>query len=273
MRTSLSIIIGTAITFLVAAWMFSPDQAFAQRAAKESFRASTHASGVVIGRPVRSEKGVVLGTVENIVLNDTGCAQYVVISGRFPGARSMWYPIPWNVVARSTSEAIFVNVEPDFLVRAPSFSRNRIRDLSNPEFSTKVNTFFQTRAKEEKVKTEGRVKEKGRDWGTRATQGAVNPQEKMKNKTRMERERKITPSEMSGQGTSKPKEMDLKSKQLMEREKGMDKPGTSQMMMEQGKPHMERGKSGTMGRESLEKTGPGHTVTPVKPESPSEKIK
>ena len=30
MRTSLIIIIGTAITFLVAAWMFSPDQAFAQ---------------------------------------------------------------------------------------------------------------------------------------------------------------------------------------------------------------------------------------------------
>ena len=156
MRTSLSIIIGTAITFLVASWMFSPTQVFA----KASITGSAHASGVVIGRPVRSERGVVLGTVENIVLNDSGCAQFVVISGRFPGARSMWYPIPWNVVARSTSEAIFVNIEPDFLVRAPSFSRNRIPDLLNPKFNTRVNTFFQTTAKEDKVKTQGRVKEK-----------------------------------------------------------------------------------------------------------------
>jgi hypothetical protein len=274
MRTSLSIIIGTAITFLVAAWTFSPDQAFAQRAAKESFRASTHASGVMIGRPVRSERGVVLGTVENIVLNDSGCAQFVVISGRFPGARSMWYPIPWNVVARSTSEAIFVNIEPDFLVRAPSFSRNRIRDLSNPEFSTRVNTFFQTRAKEGKGKTEGRVKEKGRDWGTQATQGAVAPKETMKGKARMERERKLKPSEMTGEGAAKQKELDIKSRQHMEQKqmeqgKGKVTPGPSQMM-ERGKPHMERGMTehGKSGKEV-----PGQSGVTVNPGQAGEKIK
>jgi hypothetical protein len=279
MRTSLSIIIGTAITFLVAAWTFSPDQAFAQRAAKESFRASTHASGVVIGRPVRSERGVVLGTVENIVLNDSGCAQFVVISGRFPGARSMWYPIPWRVISRSTAEAIFVNIEPDFLVKAPSFSRNRIRDLSNPEFSTRVNTFFQTRAKEEKVKTEGQVKEKGRDWRTPATEGTVAPKEKMKgkahDKARMERERKLKPSEMTGEGAVKQKEMDLKSKQPMERgkghvtPKGQVTPGPSQMM-ERGRPHMERG---TSEQGKIEKEVPGQSGATVTPGQAGGKIK
>jgi hypothetical protein len=278
MRTALSIIIGTAITFLVASWMFSPDQTFAQRAAKESFRASAHTSGVVIGRSVRSERGVVLGTVENIVLNDSGCAQFVVISGRFPGARSMWYPIPWNVVARSTSEAIFVNVEPDFLVRAPSFSRNRIRDLSNPEFSTRVNTFFQTSAKEEKVKTEGRVKEQGRQWRTPATEGTVAPKETMKDKARdkarMERERKLKPSEMTGEGAAKQKEMDIKSKrhmerQQMERGKGQVTPGQTHMM-EKGRPHMERG---TMEQGKVQPEVPGQSGVTVPPGQAGEKIK
>ena len=157
-------VIGTAMLLAIALWAFLPDHSFAQRASRTSVKAAAHASGVV-GRPVHSERGVVLGTVENVVLNDSGCAQFVVISGRFPGARSMWYPIPWNVISRSTPEAIFVNIEPDVLVRAPSFSRNKLPDLLHSDFNTRVNTFFQTSAKEGKGKTEGRVKEKGRDQG------------------------------------------------------------------------------------------------------------
>jgi len=250
--------------------MFSPDQAFAQRAGKENIKASVHASGVVIGRPVRSERGVVLGTIENVVLNDSGCAQYVVISGRFPGARSMWYPIPWPVVSRSAPEAIFVSVEPDFLVKAPSFSRNRIRDLSNPEFSARVNTFFQTRATEEKAKIEGRVKEKGREWKAPATEGTVTPQEKMKDKTRLERERKLAPSEMSGQGATKKKEMDIKSKPQMERGIAPVKPGPSEMKMERGRPQTERG---TMEQGKSETQAPGQTGVPANPGQAIEKLK
>ncbi|HTY22151.1 MAG TPA: PRC-barrel domain-containing protein [Desulfomonilaceae bacterium] len=272
MRTSLSLIIGTALMFLVSIWMISPDQAFAQRAGHESFRASTHASGALIGRPVRSERGVVLGTVENIVLNDNGCAQFVVISGRFPGARSMWYPIPWNVIARSTPEAIFVNIEPDVLVRAPSFSRNRFPDLLHSDFNARVNTFFQTTAKEEKGRAERSVKERGRDWESRATQGVVSPTENVKDKARMERERKFTPSEMKGEGISKQKEMDIKSRGHMEREKGAARSGKSEMMMERGPSHMERGSSENAGQRQLQNSGPGHAVTPAQPGQPGEKI-
>ena len=166
-----------------------------------------------------------------------------------------------------------MNVEPDFLVRAPSFSRNRIRDLSNPEFSTRVNTFFQTRAKEEKVKTQGQVKEKGREWRAPATEGTVAPKEKMKNKARSERERKLKPSEMTGEGAAKQKELDIKSKQLeqkqMERGKGQVTPGPSQMM-ERGRPHMERG---TSEQGKIEKEVPGQSGVMVNPGQAGGKIK
>lgn len=264
-----SAIIGTAMLLAIALWTFLPTQSFAQRASRTSVKAAAHASGVV-GRPVHSERGVVLGTVENVVLNDSGCAQFVVISGRFPGARSMWYPIPWNVISRSTPEAIFVNIEPDVLVRAPSFSRNKFPDLLHSDFNTRVNTFFQTRAKEEKGKTEGRVKEKGRDRGTRATQGIVSPEEKVKGKARMEREQQLKPSETSGEGTSKQKELNIKSKQHMEGDKGAVKPGTSEMMKERGRPHMERG---TKEQGKPEKGGSGQSGATVQPGQTGEKVK
>lgn len=263
-------VIGTAMFLALALWTFLPDHSFAQRASRTSVKAAAHASGVV-GRPVHSERGVVLGTVENVVLNDSGCAQFMVISGRFPGARSMWYPIPWNVISRSTPEAIFVNIEPDVLVRAPSFSRNKFPDLLHSDVNTSVNTFFQTRAKEEKGKTEGRVKEKGRDRGTRATQGTVSPEEKVKGKARIkETERQLKPSEMSGEGTSKPKESDVKSKQHMEGDKGAVKPGTSEMMKERGQPHIGRG---TTEQGKPEKGGPGHEGPTVEPGQKGEKVK
>ncbi|HMK34278.1 MAG TPA: PRC-barrel domain-containing protein [Desulfomonilaceae bacterium] len=270
MRTSLTIIIGTAITFLVASWMFSPNQVFA----KASISASSHASGVVIGRPVRSERGAVLGTVENIVLNDSGCAQFVVISGQFPGARSMWYPIPWRVISRSTPEAIFVNVEPDVLVRAPSFSRKKFPDLLHSDFNAKVNTFFQTRTNEEKVKTEGRVKEKDREWRAPATEGTVAPEEKVKDKALMERERKLKPSVTTGESAVKQQESDIKSKQQLERqqierEHGKVTPVPSQMM-ERDRPHMERG---MMGQGKGEKEVPSQSGVTVTPGQAGEKIK
>jgi PRC-barrel domain len=273
-------VIGTAMFLAIALWTFLPDNSFAQRASRTSVKAAAHASGIVVGRPVHSERGVVLGTVENVVLNDSGCAQFVVISGRFPGARSMWYPIPWNVISRSTPEAIFVNIEPDVLVKAPSFSRKKLPDLLHSDFNTRVNTFFQTRAKEEKGKTEGRVKEKGRDQGTRPTQGTVSPEEKVKGKARMEKERQLKPSEMSGEGTSKPKELDAKPKQHMEGDKGAVKPGTSEMKkqeqpekMERGSSQMERGRPETTEQGKPGKGGPGHEGPTVEPGQKGEKVK
>ena len=60
----------------IALWTFFPAQSFAQRASKTSIKGAAGATGVVIGKSVRNEKGDILGTVENVVLTENGCVRY-----------------------------------------------------------------------------------------------------------------------------------------------------------------------------------------------------
>ena len=71
------------------------------------------------------------------------------------------------------------------------------------------------------------MKEKGRDWGTQANSGLQYlPKEKIKGKSSTwKRERKLKPSEMTGEGAAKQKEMDIKSRQHME-QKQMERQGS-----------------------------------------------
>ena len=86
----------------------------------------------------------------------------------------------------------------------------------------------------------------------------------------MEKERQLKPSEMSGEGTSKPKELDVKPKQHMEGDKGAVKPGTSEMMKERGLATHGRG---TTEQGKPEKGGPVHEGLTVEPGQKGEKVK
>ncbi len=119
-----------------------------------------------------------------------------------------------------------------------------------------------------------------RDRGTRATQETVSPEEKVKGKARIETERQLKPSEMSGEGTSKPKEQDVKPKQHMEGDKGAVKPGTSEMKKQNSPKKWNTDNSdGTGAPETTEqekpgKGGPGHEgPTEEKPGQKGEKVK
>ncbi len=268
MRSASSIIIGIAMMFLMVSWAFSPDQSFARRDGRTSLRGSGRVAGVVIGKPVRNQRGVILGTVENIVLNDSGCAQYVVISGRFRGAHGRLYPIPWRVIARTAPEAIFVDFGPDFLVNAPYFEANRWPDLRGSQWETRIHSFF-AKASEGKTKTET-----GRKSKNPATQGKVSPQEKLKHGTKFEKGRKIKPSEMSGQGGPKHEEMNIKPKKSTEGNKGSLKPGTSEMKMQQRRHDLEHKtmehsqpgmKQKMMEQRKIEKQTPTPQGVPVNP--------
>ena len=49
---------------------------------------------IVIGKTVRNAQGVVLGKVENIVLSEQGCAEYLILSGKFSGRAGDTIPFP-----------------------------------------------------------------------------------------------------------------------------------------------------------------------------------
>ena len=72
-------------------------------------------SSIVIGKTVRNAQGVVLGKVENIVLSEQGCAEYLILSGKFSGARGRYYPVPWTVV-RVTEDPEFLMMDVDIAI-------------------------------------------------------------------------------------------------------------------------------------------------------------
>jgi hypothetical protein len=273
----------------------------------EQFRAgSPGMAGVMIGKQVRNEQGAVLGVVENIVLNDTGCAQFVVISGKFHGARARLYPIPWTIIARTAPDAIFVNVDPAFLAQAPSFEQRRWVDFSQPKFQTEVRTFFEKRAHgftpgqaakpqaqvspEERAKGEKELKERQKalsedkakaekelkakregKWERPASEGVTSEQKaKEKHALDKQRERKST-EEMSKPGavqSQKQKEMSVKEKE-QKPEAGMMERGKS--MMERGKSMMNQEKSGMQeqGKQMMGQEKP-MTPAPEKTRSPDQ---
>lgn len=270
----LSTIIATALVLSVAFWTAHATDAFAK----------TFGAGVVIGKEVRNERGVVLGRVENIVLSDQGCAKYVILSGRFKGARARLYPIPWTVIARTAPEAIFVDVDPAILVEAPSFEASNWPDFSQPQWETRVSTFYRTKIEapfpgkaglhkeqapgglrsEEKPKSEADIKTRRGEMGKRS-------ESEVSGKAGLERERKHRASEMMGEKgktstpeSAKQKDLDVRTKQHVESQEGATK-SRSYEMMERGKGHMERGQmmmergKGQMdkGKSQMEKGRPG----------------
>ncbi len=137
------LIVAMVMAFTMGFWTFDVARSPAK---KSNIGASAHVSGVVIGKPIHNQQDVLLGTVENIVLNDSGCAQYVILSGKFHGARSRLYPIPWTLIARTGPDVIFVDLDPAYLVEAPSFEAGRWPDFSQPQWQTEVRTFYEKRA-------------------------------------------------------------------------------------------------------------------------------
>lgn len=277
-------VIAITMVFSIAFWTLNPTQSSAKRLGAEAgVTSSAHVSGVVIGKPVRSERGVVLGTVQNIVLTDNGCAKYVILSGQFSGARSRLFPIPWTVIARTGPDAIFVDLDPAILVEAPSFEVNRWPDFA--QWDTRIHSFYQKKAEvtapgttqtpgavrsEEKARSEKDLRAKQKDWGKQATEGARSTEKKATEKSLLEKERKHTPSEMGTQGaveSPKQREMDIKAKQHTE-----PKTGGTVGTMERGQTQMkERGKS--QEEKPVQKGDPGPVGVPGVPGQAGEKIK
>jgi hypothetical protein len=269
-------IVVMAMALAIGLWALNPTDSFAQRpSGKAGIAASAHVSGVVIGKEIRNEKGVVLGTVENLVLNDNGCAQYVILSGKFRGARSRLFPIPWTVISRTGPDAIFVDADPDFLVEAPSFEVGRWPDFSQHKWQAEVRTFYEKRGKragsgkvgktpaaqrlEDKAKAEKELRAGKKQWSTPATKGTAPTEEKSKEKAQMEGERKHKPSETGPHGSvesPKQREMDIKTKQHKPDTSGMMERAKSEMM-DRGRSEQEKsGKQGAKGQLGVPE-GPG----------------
>jgi hypothetical protein len=126
----------------------------------------------VIGASVRVEGGETFGKVEDVVLSEDGCIDYVVL-----GYEDRFIAVPWTIVrADFAQRTVLVNVDRRVLLDAPHFARGEWAELSaNSAFVQKVRTHFRShagqRTRETGVDTERRGTER-RDTERRGTDAA-----------------------------------------------------------------------------------------------------
>ncbi len=98
-------------------------------------------SSGVIGKTVRNAQGVVLGKVENIVLSERGCAEYLILSGKFSGARGRHYPVPWTVVrVAEDPEFLMMDVDIAILREAPVIAD--VRSVDAGQWGPRVHDYY-----------------------------------------------------------------------------------------------------------------------------------
>jgi sporulation protein YlmC with PRC-barrel domain len=89
--------------------------------------------------------GEELGKIENLMIElGSGCIAYAVLSCQgFLGPDERLFPIPWRVLAVDTAEKQFIlDVDREFLLQAPSFTRSNWPDMADRVWGTTVFAYY-----------------------------------------------------------------------------------------------------------------------------------
>src|SRR5262245_19172922 len=92
----------------------------------------------VIGSAVQLQAGAGFGRVEDVILNDRGCIEYLVLAHE-----ANFIVVPWTVATVQFEQRVVVlDIERDRLLRAPTFTRDRWTVLADADFRHRVNAHF-----------------------------------------------------------------------------------------------------------------------------------
>jgi hypothetical protein len=93
---------------------------------------------LVIGGGVRIANGVAVGKIEDVVLNERGCIEYVVVV-----YQDKYVAIPWTVATVDYGQRIVsVDITEQRFAQVPTFARTEFSVLSTTEFTQKVQSAF-----------------------------------------------------------------------------------------------------------------------------------
>jgi hypothetical protein len=111
----------------------------------------------VIGASVQLTAEETFGKVEDIIINDQGCIDFVVVV-----YEEKLFAVPFTLARLDFERRVVTfEIERERFLRAPSFTRSRFPDLSvNSEFGRSVHSFF---------RTQGESKERSRETRPPAT--------------------------------------------------------------------------------------------------------
>jgi hypothetical protein len=94
-------------------------------------------SSLVMGAPVTLHGGASLGTVQEFVINEGGCVDYMIVS-----YDNRLVPVPWSVATFQAEDRVIMldAIDEAQLAQLPTITD--FAELQNTEFVTKVNTFY-----------------------------------------------------------------------------------------------------------------------------------
>ncbi|RJR52974.1 MAG: PRC-barrel domain containing protein [Desulfobacteraceae bacterium] len=94
---------------------------------------------------VVNSKGENLGTIEDIMIHiDSGRIAYAVLSfGGILGIGDKLFAVPWEAFTLDEDQHHFIlNVDKQFLENAPGFDKDNWPDMADPQFKSRVYTFY-----------------------------------------------------------------------------------------------------------------------------------
>src|SRR5689334_3856777 len=97
-----------------------------------------HKVSAVMGDNVVVSDGGTVGKVEDIVLSENGCVDYVVVSYESKYVLVPWGVTTWNVQDRT----LRVNITRDKFTQVPTFTRDRWPSLTDSQYISQVRTAF-----------------------------------------------------------------------------------------------------------------------------------
>jgi sporulation protein YlmC with PRC-barrel domain len=127
------------ITGLICALMLGGlSLAYAQQKKESRSKGEVRRISTVIGGSVQFAAGGNVGKIEDIVINDTGCIEYIVVA-----YHDRYVPIPWTVSTVAFDKRIVtIDMDQGRFEEVPTFSRDEFTLLVQVDFREKVHTFF-----------------------------------------------------------------------------------------------------------------------------------
>jgi hypothetical protein len=127
------------ITGLVCALMLGGlSLAQAQQKKESRSKGEVRRISTVIGGSVQFAAGGNVGKIEDIVINDTGCIEYIVVA-----YHDRYVPIPWTVSTVAFDKRIVtIDMDQARFEEVPTFGRDEFTLLVQVDFREKVHTFF-----------------------------------------------------------------------------------------------------------------------------------
>ncbi|RJQ87549.1 MAG: PRC-barrel domain containing protein [Desulfobacteraceae bacterium] len=112
---------------------------------KSLHQSGMHKAGDLIGQSVVSQQGQELGSIDNLVVSESGQVEYIILSrGGVVGMGDKLFPIPWQAanLQMSQDDKVTASITEEQLQNAPSFEGENWAQIGSDEYKQQVHSYF-----------------------------------------------------------------------------------------------------------------------------------